>query len=367
MGDTTSEPIHICLFIHALGDGGAQRQVVLLANELALRDDVRVTLLTMGGGHHERLVRLPEESWVRISRRSAADLRSLIALRRFLIRNDVDVVVSWLTTADIMAGLVARSVPRSRWVIAIRGAEGASSRIHAMRKWLRYRLSRFADGIIANSDHSREHWERVRPEIPAAAIDNIVAVDVSPENGDHVWPSVVTVGRLNEQKNPITVARAMVSVSRARAHTLGAVIGQGELSAAVQDAIPPDSPVEMLGYRTDAQSLIANASVIVSGSRWEGQPNVLLEAVALGVPIVASRIPEHVELLGVDYPFLVDDLDDPDGFSSAIERVLDDSEAARGALTFAMRRVSAMSASRVAEAYVDAVKKMSGWRSGVTS
>ena len=65
------------------------------------------------------------------------------------------------------------------------------------------------------------------------------------------------------------------------------------------------SQVELLGFRKDVPRLMSRARVLLSFSRHEGMPNVVMEAVVAGLPAVVSDIPEHRALLGDDYPYYV--------------------------------------------------------------
>ena len=63
--------------------------------------------------------------------------------------------------------------------------------------------------------------------------------------------------------------------------------------------------VELLGFRRDVPTLMSRARVLLSFSLHEGMPNVVMEAVAAGIPAVVSDIPEHRAVLGDDYPYYV--------------------------------------------------------------
>jgi glycosyltransferase involved in cell wall biosynthesis len=116
-----------------------------------------------------------------------------------------------------------------------------------------------------------------------------------------------------------------------------------------------ESQVELLGFRRDVPTLMSRARMLLSFSHHEGMPNVVMEAVAVGLPAVVSDIPEHRALLGAEYPFYVrlDATADEaaDVISAAWTTGFDMVE---HAYCFARGALEASSPNRVVAAYVDA-------------
>jgi len=101
---------------------------------------------------------------------------------------------------------------------------------------------------------------------------------------------VVSVGRLERQKNPSALVSAMESVPRA--HLL--MVGQGSLQANFQGR----ERVHLLGVRNDVPEILAAADIFALASDWEGLPLAIIEAMAAGLPVVATSvgcIPEVVQ------------------------------------------------------------------------
>jgi glycosyltransferase involved in cell wall biosynthesis len=103
-------------------------------------------------------------------------------------------------------------------------------------------------------------------------------------------PLVVQAARLSPQKDPLVTVAAVAAL--AHAHLL--LIGGGPLEERVRDEAARLGMAERLhvfGWRADARELLGAADVVTLSSRWEGQPLVLVEAAAAGVPIVATSCP----------------------------------------------------------------------------
>ena len=138
----------------------------------------------------------------------------------------------------------------------------------------------------------------------------------------------VLVASLSAAKDPSTFVRAM-QVARRDVPALHAlVVGDGPLrdSLATEiSALGLDEFVHLTGFRTDPESLEAAASVVVLTSKsLEGTPGVLLDALALGKPIVATNVGGVPEVIEHDVSGLIVPIGDADALGKAIVRVLRD-------------------------------------------
>lgn len=154
-------------------------------------------------------------------------------------------------------------------------------------------------------------------------------------------PAVVVgfSGRLAAQKNPSLFLEAAALVARARPDVTFVIVGDGPERADLEAkaaALGITARVRFLGQRDDAVDLYAGFDVLAFTSRYEGIPFTILEAMGLGVPVVATRIPGMDEVV-VDAVTgrLVDA--DASAIAAAILPVLADDDA-RAAMSHASRK-----------------------------
>ena len=145
-------------------------------------------------------------------------------------------------------------------------------------------------------------------------------------------PLAVMVGSLSDAKDPSTFLRA-IAVARRKVPALHALlVGDGPLRQAIEHEISQlglGGEVHLTGFRTDPESLEAAASVVVLTSRsLEGTPGVLLDALVLGKPIVATDVGGVSEVIEDGVSGLLAPAGDADAIGAAIARILRDSSLA---------------------------------------
>jgi glycosyltransferase involved in cell wall biosynthesis len=106
-------------------------------------------------------------------------------------------------------------------------------------------------------------------------------------------PVVAMIACLKPQKAPLDFIRVCAHVAREIPHAYFLVVGDGELREAVEHEIKDrklQHRLYLLGWRTDIPEILNAIDVLVLTSRWEGLPRVFPEAMAAGVPVVATRV-----------------------------------------------------------------------------
>ncbi|HBB33981.1 MAG TPA: glycosyl transferase, partial [Cyanobacteria bacterium UBA9273] len=195
----------------------------------------------------------------------------------------------------------------------------------------------WADGIVAISQGVAEDLARVT-NLPLGRIQVIYNPAVTPEvlrqaqePVDHPWfqpgepPVVLGVGRLRPQKDFPTLIRAFARVRQvqlARLVILGVGPEQASLEALVAE-LGLEKDIAWLGFANNPYAYMARAAVFVLSSAWEGLGNVLIEAMAVGTPVVSTNCKSGpAEILdGGKYGWLTP-VGDSEAMAEAIVKVL---------------------------------------------
>jgi glycosyltransferase involved in cell wall biosynthesis len=298
----------LAILVSFSGQGGVERMISQLATafvELGIEVDL---LLVKAKGPF--CAALPPEAR-QIPLRTRHTATSVWEVARYLRRERPTALLAVKHRA-IIAALRARSLSGVQVPIAGRLGTTVSAALAAKSVWRRtlwYRAMKQyypqLDGIIPVSEGVAADihqitglpWERltvIRNPVITSSL-----MDAAGQPVDHPWlqnpeyPVIMGAGRLTEQKDFPTLISAFAAVRRVRPARL-IILGDGQdrdalLALAQQQGVLDD--IALPGFQLNPYAWLSKANVYVLSSRWEGSPNSLTEAMALGTPVVATDCP----------------------------------------------------------------------------
>lgn len=136
---------------------------------------------------------------------------------------------------------------------------------------------------------------------------------------------ILSVGELNDNKNQRTVIQALTLPQLENVHYL--IVGEGSGRAQLAEyaaSLNVGDRVHLLGFRRDVAALLHASDVFVFPSYREGLPVAVMEAMAAGVPVVASRIRGNVDLIEDGHNGFLCEPEDAAGFAESIRKLLHD-------------------------------------------
>ncbi len=288
---------------HDLGIGGLPRVVVTLARTLDRgRFDVSVLCMNETGPLADELARagIPV---LRVPSPRQPDRLAALRVARLLRREKVDVLHTHNTQPFLEAGLAGwlTRVPRH-----IHTDHGRAFPDRRRYMWAERFMSRFTDRIVGVSKETSEQlvrWERIDPArvvtiengidgTPFAEAPGRAATRASLGIADDA-PLIGTVARLQPEKGVDVLIDAVPEIARERPGAVCLVIGYGDEEARLRaraEAREAAGRVRFLGARRDVPALLKALDCYALPSRREGLPMAVLEAMAAGCPIVATRV-----------------------------------------------------------------------------
>jgi glycosyltransferase involved in cell wall biosynthesis len=314
-----------------------------LANDPALPGPPKILLVisTLEGGGAERVMTYLLRHWDRISRPPVLVLlkeaiaygqdipantrivpltrgsfynvpRLIKGLCRVMIREKPDVVLSFLTFANWLT-IVAHRISGGGIPLLISERNHLSQslahvRLGRLKGLLTRLLYRRPDSIICISRGIKSDLT-ANFGVPAGkcvVISNPCDLErinlLAAKGAAHPWfeedmPVFAAISRLTEQKNYPLLLRALALVRRKTPVRL-MILGQGEERLRLEvlaQSLGVGDAVTFLGFQANPFAYLARARALVLSSSWEGFANVILEAMALAVPVVATRCPSGPE------------------------------------------------------------------------
>ncbi|WP_347888163.1 glycosyltransferase [Nitrosomonas europaea] len=300
--------MHIAIYLPSLRGGGAERAMVTLANGFADRGLKIDLVLAQAEGPY-----LSEVSpGVRIvDLQSNRVLTSLPGLVRYLRRERPQAMLSALNHANViavvarmLAGVPVRLVVSERNNVSLSGSSSKNLRSRVVLHMMRWAY-RKTDGVTAVSGGVADDLANAI-NLPRDRISVIFNPVVTPELIEksrmplkHPWlgegkpPVILGVGRLTPQKDFVTLIRAFAQVRTVRNCRL-VILGEGELRAELEQLVASlgvQDNVQLPGFADNPFAWMSRVRLFVLSSRWEGLPNVLIQAMACGAAVVSTDCP----------------------------------------------------------------------------
>ncbi len=301
-----TRPYRIAFCITELDPGGAERQLVQLVTHLDRTWFEAEVISLSGPGELAGALERAGITVTCLSARRRWDASVILGLQRHFRRSKPDLGQTFLFHANIAGRIAGRAAGVPRIVCGIRVAERE-------KKW-RLRLDRATDWLVDRhvcvsrdvADFSRkvgrlpaEKLVVIPNAVDAVSIASATPADLSEFGFARDDRVILFVGRFAEQKDPFRLLNAFREIAPDLPRTKLLFVGSGPLEAELRrEAMSLGDRVTFAGQRSDVPALMKRAACLALSSRWEGMPNVVLEAMAAGLPVVATAVEGVQELLG---------------------------------------------------------------------
>lgn len=290
--------LHVAMLISALGKGGTERVLVNLSDYL-ISKGFQVTVVTQYQKDNEyslnpkvkRIISdLTKEECTK--RRILNFIRRFKKLRKIWKQEHPDVILSFIGKNNMMAILTSRFL-KIPVAVAVRG----DPMMEYYLGWMRFaakNLFRLADGVILQTKQSFDFFPKAVRKKAVILRNPINPAFFIPRYAGEREKTIVAVGRIDENKNHKLLIRAFAGIAEKYPEYQLIIYGEGELKEKLKEltaSLGMEGKISFPGAISNVQEAIYKASVFVLPSNTEGVPNTLIEAMILGLTVIATDCP----------------------------------------------------------------------------
>lgn len=327
--------MNVTILIGGLSGGGAERVCCNIANYLVSKKH-NVDIVTMADdvSSYEINTAVKRISLLYEVERKNFLYNTIVRYRRliqYMRKTNCDVIVAMLPVT-ILSVLLLKPLSKAKIIAAERNMPALYSQYEQI--FLKV-FARRADGWVFQTDIQKEWYGRTVMDKRPIVIPNAINPEfVRPCYQGHRDKRIVTVGRLSRQKNHKLLIDAFASVNLRYPEFVLEIYGQGPMLEELKMYVESKDlrgRVKFMGYCSDIGEKIKSASMFVLSSDYEGIPNSLMEAMALGLPCVSTdTIGGGARLLITDKENgLLVPICDEEKLSAAMCKILSDVDFAR--------------------------------------
>ena len=337
------------LFLNSLGRkkwGGGEKWMINAASGLAMRGH-KVFIATRKGSLIEQKAKIRGLEIIHFSFFTDLDFHKITGLQKILKNHTINVLVCCQNKDVKIGGKAARMIGTPA-IFARQGVQNLSNKQRYVKPFTQY-----IDGIITNTASIKSTYESFGwfPDNFIHVVYNGVKITANTQQinlrdkfGIPPEASVIaSAGRLDYQKGFDLLITVAEKSKRLGLNWYFLVAGQGKLKNKL-DTLAKEMKVEerfkLIGFYDDIEGFIKSADVFVLPSRYEGMPNVVLEAMSLGKACVVTRVNGAAELIEHNKSGILVDWENPEVLFAGIKEVLTDDQLKTKLEQQALKRVS---------------------------
>lgn len=333
--------MHLALIINSLGIGGAERILVRLAHEWADRG-YKISFITffqetsfnyrLNTEHNNiTLINLGEK---KINNNLCSQIikitKRIIILRKLFIKLKPNAIISFLVGANINCLLanICLNIP----IIVSERIDPNKHIIPVFYKLLRIVIYKLANAIIVQTKQIKDYFPRCLQQqifvIPNWVKEPKIKKILNHDKAAHKpINKIIAIGRLDHQKNHQLLIRAFAILSDKYPNLTLHIYGEGILRNELQNLLTSfnlQDSVKLPGITMDVETNLKDADLFVFPSIYEGFPNALCEAMAVGLPVIASDCSGSNEIVEHNKNGLLFNVGNLEELVKCMEKVIND-------------------------------------------
>ena len=287
--------MHILFCLGSMNKGGAERVIANLSNNFIERYKITIVITSNTCPEYELNKKINLISLDTNNKKEnliKRNIKRILKLRKIIKKEKPDVIVSLLPEPTYRV-MLSKLFLKNKVIISVRNDPNAEYNTLIKRILVRLLYSN-ADGFIFQTADAQK-WFSKKIQNKSTIIPNPINENfiTHPFEGERE-KKIVTVGRLVEQKNQKLLIDAFNKFQKEYQNYKLSIFGEGPLKDSLMkhiDDLGLNNKVFLEGEKKDIKSYIYDAEMFILSSDFEGMPNALMEAMALGIPCISTDCP----------------------------------------------------------------------------
>lgn len=272
-----------------MGSGGAERVIATLSNGF-VKNGHNVSILMISSDAKESFYKLDKEiSLINLTNENLGFFKKAKLLKKTILSNKPDIVISFLSYVCIYTWWALRNT-KIPYIVSERNDPNQRQIIKQKLLNMSFRKS---CGCVFQTEDSAEWYKRIVKN-KSIVIYNPVYIDTLPDGLKATKNQILYVGRFNEQKNLFMLIDAFKLFKKGNPQYTLKMYGDGQLKQAVINYVNEQGLLNNVVISASSnkwQEEENDSKLFVLPSKYEGMPNVLAEALCLGIPSVSTNCP----------------------------------------------------------------------------
>lgn len=284
----------LLFYINAIHEGGAERVILRLAyhfSQVGYRSIVVTSFVDdneypVPDGVERISIEQEEIKQSKLKR----NISRIIALRKICKKIRPEAIISFMCEPNFRSLCATVGLPIKR-IVSVRN-DPKVEYSGKVGDFVGRHMLPWADGCVFQTEEAQA-WFPKRLQNKAKVIFN--EVDKAFFATEYVGGTdIVTLGRLNKQKNQLMLVRAFARIANEFPNRQLCIYGIGDQKELLQNEISRldmEHAIKLMGMTTNSADILAHTGLFVLSSDYEGMPNALMEALAIGVPCISTDCP----------------------------------------------------------------------------
>lgn len=323
----------LLILIPRMGGGGAERVVSIIANNLCVVYDIQITTLVSNESFYllDKRIKFTSACY-KINRKSKITrafnigknfINSVFYVRSEIKKFNPQIILVLLEEMDIVSFLATRGLNGFKIINSERNDPTRRNRFY---QYILQFIYKHTDFLVCQSSTVLNFYKMV-PANKKIVIPNPIDFSIYPNKVEESYPlKIVTVGRLVKQKNMTLLIKAFAEVANKQQDVKLIIYGEGPERNKLEECIKCsglNGKAFLLGSERDVLNKIKDAAIFAFPSDFEGFPNALIEAIALGIPVITTDFATGIakEIVTEEFGIVVP-CGDVNRFANALEELI---------------------------------------------